>query len=278
MEKAKYLTISDLESRTGIPKSTIRYYIHEGLISPYVKTGKTMAYYTEEDVRKLQLIRSLREEEKVPLKFIREELKNFNSEGGMQKDKTRAIDRKQEIIETAARLFTEKGYDKVSIQDIVGELQMSKSTFYVYFTNKEELFMECTDFIFHQMFNQVWESIRQENDVIARIIKRGEAFIEVYPTWRNMMNQLRGIAVKNNPEFMKKYKSSLNYIVQPLVRDVSIAVEQGVIIDVDPEVIGYALMGLGEYTAELHYLFGKHSKSEVLEQITRILDSLTKKQ
>jgi AcrR family transcriptional regulator/predicted DNA-binding transcriptional regulator AlpA len=272
MERDKYLAISDLEKKTGIAKSTIRYYIHEGLLSPYIKTGKTMAYYTEEDVRKLQLIRNLREEGKVPLKFVKEELNNIEAEKGTQKDQTKSIDRRQEIIETTSRLFTQKGYDKVSIQDIVGELQMSKSTFYVYFANKEELFMECADHIFHQMFNHVWESIRQEKDVIARLRKRAEAFIEVYPTWRDMMNQLRGIAVKDHPEFMDKYKSSLSYIVKYTIKDIETAVEQGLLKDVNPEILGYGLTGLTEYIAELHYLFGKYSKAEVFEQITNILD------
>lgn len=274
MEKSKYLAISDLERLSGIPKTTIRYYIREGLITAHMKTGKTMSYYTEEDVRKLQLIRNLREEGKVPLKFIKDELENFEIEKGIQRDPTKSVDRRQEIIEITARLFAQKGYDKVSIQDIVGELQMSKSTFYVYFANKEELFMECADHIFHQMFNHVWESIRQEKDIIARLRKRAEAFIEVYPTWRDMMNQLRGIAVKDHPEFMDKYKSSLSYIVNPTTRDIQKAVDQGLLKNVNAEILGYGMTGLVEYIAELHYLFGKYSKEDVLKQISIVLDSL----
>lgn len=274
MEKNRYLAISDLERLSGLPKTTIRYYIREGLITPSMKTGKTMAYYSEEDVRKLQLIRNLREEGRVPLKFIKDELENFEIEKGVQRDQTKSVDRRQEIIETTARLFTQKGYDKVSIQDIVGELQMSKTTFYVYFANKEELFMECADHIFHQMFNHVWESIRREKDPIARLRKRAEAFLEVYPTWRDMMNQLRGIAVKEHAEFMDKYKSSVSYIVEYTIKDIEKAIAQGRLRDANPEILGYGLTGLVEYAAELHYLFGKYSRKEILEQVSMILDSL----
>jgi AcrR family transcriptional regulator len=274
MEKNRYLTISDLERLSGLPKTTIRYYIREGLLTAHMKTGKTMAYYTEDDVRKLQLIRNLREEGKVPLKFIKDELEEFEIEKGGQSDQTKSVDRRQEIIETTARLFTQKGYDKVSIQDIVGELQMSKSTFYVYFANKEELFLECADHIFHQMFDHVWESIRREKYVIARLRKRAEAFMEVYPTWRDMMNQLRGIAVKDHPEFMDKYKSSLSYIVEYTIKDIETAVEQGLLKGVNPEILGYGLTGLAEYTAELHYMFGKYSQAEILDQVSLILDSM----
>lgn len=273
MEKNRYLTMSDLERLSGLPKTTIRYYIREGLLTPNMKTGRTMAYYTENDVRKLQLIKNLREEGKVPLRFIREELENIELEKGDELE-TGSVDRRQKIIETTARLFAQKGYDNVSIQDIVGELQMSKTTFYVYFTNKEELFMECADHIFHQMFNHVWESIRREKDPIARLRKRAEAFLEVYPTWRDMMNQLRGIAVKEHAEFMDKYKSSVSYIVEYTIKDIEKAIAQGRLRDANPEILGYGLTGLVEYAAELHYLFGKYSRKEILEQVSMVLDSL----
>jgi AcrR family transcriptional regulator/predicted transcriptional regulator len=275
MEKQRYLTISELEDITGIPKTTIRYYIREGLISPHIKTGKTMAYYTEEEVKRLELIKRLREKEKMPIKFIKDELASLESEGARPEGRGKSIDRKQEIVHATAILFGQKGYEKVSIQDIVSELQMSKSTFYMYFNNKEELFLECTDYIFHQMFNEVWDGIRQEKDVIPRIIKRGDAFIDAYPKWRDMMNLLRGIAVSNDQAFVERYKESLNYIVQPIIRDIRRAVEQGEIVeDVNAEILGFAFMGIGEYLAELYHVFGKYDRQEILDQIEKILRGL----
>lgn len=276
MDKQRYLTISELEELTGIPKSTIRYYVREGLLSPHVKTGKTMAYYTEEQVKRLKLIKNLREEERMPIKFVREELERYEAEKEEPGGREVSVNRKQEIIQTAARLFTQKGYDKTSIQDIVAELQMSKSTFYVYFANKEELFMECTDYIFHQMFNHVWDSIRQEKDVVQRLIKRGEAFLDAYPRWRDMMNQLRGIAVADNPTLMKKYKESLEYIVKPVVKDVQRAVEEGILEEMNHEIIGFAVMGLAEYVAELYWIFGKYEKQEIMDQIKKVLLTMTR--
>ncbi len=275
MEKQRYLTISELEEATGIPKSTIRYYVREGLIAPYIKTGKTMAYYAEEEVRRLELVKKLRDEEKMPIKFIKVELAQLEAEEVQPESRGRSIDRRQEIIHTTAYLFTHKGYDKVSIQDIVSELQMSKSTFYMYFNNKEELFLECADYIFHQIFDEVWDSIRQEKEVIPRLIKRGDVFIDAYPKWRDMMNQLRGIATSNNPAFVEKYRESLNYIVQPVIRDIKKAVEQGKMKEtVDPEVMGFAFMGIGEYVAELYHIFGKYDKQEILDQVQQIMNGL----
>ena len=46
---------------------------------------------------------------------------------------------KQNIIDTAAALFFERGFYKVSVDELVAELRVSKGTIYRHFGNKEEI-------------------------------------------------------------------------------------------------------------------------------------------
>ena len=48
--------------------------------------------------------------------------------------------RKQEILETAMKLFAEKGYEKTSISDIVKEIGVAQGLCYRYFPSKDILF------------------------------------------------------------------------------------------------------------------------------------------
>lgn len=48
-------------------------------------------------------------------------------------------ERKNEIIDTAARIFGQKGYDKSSVNDILNTIGIAKGTFYHYFKSKEEV-------------------------------------------------------------------------------------------------------------------------------------------
>ena len=48
--------------------------------------------------------------------------------------------RRKDIIDAAEKLFFEKGYDNVSMNDISKIVELSKATLYLYFENKEELF------------------------------------------------------------------------------------------------------------------------------------------
>ena len=52
-------------------------------------------------------------------------------------------ERKQEIIDTAMRLFYEKGYEKTSIADIAKAIGVAQGLCYRYFPSKEALF-DCT--------------------------------------------------------------------------------------------------------------------------------------
>ena len=47
--------------------------------------------------------------------------------------------KRQEIIDAAQRLVYTKGYDQMSVQDILDELQISKGAFYHYFDSKGDL-------------------------------------------------------------------------------------------------------------------------------------------
>ncbi|HTN93575.1 MAG TPA: TetR/AcrR family transcriptional regulator [Gallionella sp.] len=51
--------------------------------------------------------------------------------------------KRQDILETAYRLFLTQGFDKTSVSQITAEVGGSKATIYSHFPSKEELFVEC---------------------------------------------------------------------------------------------------------------------------------------
>ena len=49
------------------------------------------------------------------------------------------------ILDTAAKLFAEKGYDETSLQDIIDRTNLSKGAIYHHFSSKEEIFLRVCD-------------------------------------------------------------------------------------------------------------------------------------
>lgn len=71
-------------------------------------------------------------------------------------------ERKNEIIDTAASLFIEKGYDQCSVNDILDCIGIAKGTFYHYFKSKEDVLDAVVDKMSGQVFIRVQKIASQK--------------------------------------------------------------------------------------------------------------------
>lgn len=63
-------------------------------------------------------------------------------------------DKKQLILDTALRLFAQKGFSATSIQDIVDQIGIAKGSLYVYFKSKEDLFVSALQLVLDRVSEQ----------------------------------------------------------------------------------------------------------------------------
>ncbi len=63
--------MKDLCEATGLDRQAIHFYIQQGLLPPGRKTGRTMAFYSEEHLARLSVIKKLQHERFLPLKAIK---------------------------------------------------------------------------------------------------------------------------------------------------------------------------------------------------------------
>jgi AcrR family transcriptional regulator len=62
--------------------------------------------------------------------------------------------RKTQILDGATKLFARNGYYETHVEDILREVKIGKGTFYLYFKNKEELFISILE-----RFLDEWEKV-----------------------------------------------------------------------------------------------------------------------
>ncbi len=56
----------------------------------------------------------------------------------------RRVERTREMLQKALiELIAERGYDAITIQDIVNRANIGRTTFYLHYSSKDELFMSC---------------------------------------------------------------------------------------------------------------------------------------
>ena len=68
------MKMKELESRTGVSRESIRYYIREGLLPEPKKLKRNVAEYGIEHVERTQLIKRLQDEHFLPLKVVKKVL------------------------------------------------------------------------------------------------------------------------------------------------------------------------------------------------------------
>ena len=89
--------------------------------------------------------------------------------------------RRQQIMVAARRVFSNKSFNKATMEDIAREAELSPGTIYLYFKNKEELFASLSLRILHYMnirLEQVHTEKFQEPEQKIKALK--EALYEVY--------------------------------------------------------------------------------------------------
>jgi len=115
---------------------------------------------------------------------------------------------REEILETALRLFSENGFHNVSMQEIAEESEFAVGTLYNFFESKEQLFVELMK---------------------AGIEKIGELLIPILDSKQDEKEKLSEFIrvhvdmIESNVEFIKLYISQygMSTSVNPMLKDIS---------------------------------------------------------
>lgn len=275
VNEKKYIRIGELEKISGLPRSTIHFYIREGILHRSIKTARTMAYYDERHVERLKLIKRMKSEYRLPIAFLKSKIeeieKNKSPSAGPDQSPGAPSSivspkkRRQEFIDAAIRIFVAKGYRKTNVRDITEEVGVSAGTFYIYFPTKRDLFMEVVDEIFKGIVGQAAVAIKGEQDLIKRSRIRSRVFNDNYARYSEILNQLRAEMAGEEQWPQEKIKKIYKDITAPPIREAREAVESGVLKStVDPELLVWAMTGIVEIMSLRLAIDDKYTYDEVM--------------
>ncbi len=260
------MSISELSAHANIPVSTIKFYIRKDLLSGPVKTGRTRGYYTLKHLNRLNLIQKFKKDGIMTLDKIRETLQviDHQAEGEKAEDSKSLSTQRSDIIESAIHLFREKGYEAVTIADVIKAAGIGKSTFYRHFLNKKEVFLACIETILLKESASLGISgLDDEKDILKVFDKYSELFYSASPLWRDVINMLRSAATYNPAEFAPKLGEVIQLKIQRYKKRISKGIQRGVFRQVDPELMAVMVMGIEEYCSEyIEFLLKSDQKEE----------------
>lgn len=276
------LKIADLERLSGTPRHTIHRYVRQGLLPEPVRTGRTMAYYGPAHLERLRAIREIKGGSRLPLAYLKQVLQardagrdtvtgSHAAREEPSPGKGTGEKRRQQIKEAAFRVFLERGFPRARIQDIAAAAGISTGTFYIYYRDKREVFMEVIDELIRNAVQPVEEAVLTGGDIPRRAGEIARFYLENYGYFSGIINQLRGMMAEEEPAARDKFIALHKQLADPIVRGIRAAVAGGFIREVDPELLARAIMGMVEFLAIYLSFEGKHDVSRVVSFITDLL-------
>lgn len=114
-------------------------------------------------------------------------------------------DKKNNIINSAIHVFAQKGYKKAATDDIIRFAGISKGSLFVYFKNKQNLFLYVYDFVLETIINELLhENMTSERDVLERLKKFFLAELELVNKYPDMFEFVKMVNTESIPALPEK--------------------------------------------------------------------------
>lgn len=150
---------------------------------------------------------------------------------------------KERILEEAAKLFTEKGYEATSVQDIAQALGLSKAALYHHFRSKEEILYEISLKALRGLVRAGEEAMAHPDpeEALLRFMEaHARYFEENYPFFVTMLQGIKSLSPENRAatnELRDRHEANLRNILRR-------GVETGAFRPVDVALAGRAVLSL----------------------------------
>jgi AcrR family transcriptional regulator len=147
--------------------------------------------------------------------------------------------RRQEIISAARDIFSAKGFNSATMEEIASMAELSPGTLYLYFKNKEELHTSLSIDILAYLGKELEKVVEQDISVEEKIERFRDVFIDVYDNDASILVNLfhlqSGETLLNlSDEVMqrlKKYSSRAHGAITSVVKE---GIDKGLFRDEHP--------------------------------------------
>jgi TetR/AcrR family fatty acid metabolism transcriptional regulator len=223
-----------------------------------VRRGPKLHLYGAEHLDRLRRIRRM-QTRGMSLSQMKERLAKADESRGVPEDKprpprnaerSRSGPARTRVLDTAARLFTEQGYENVHVSDVAREAGVGKATLYQYFKSKSDLFVACLDRLIDVMTAAQSQYIAGEGSSLLTDVERyAAAMIASYPSYRMMVSALGAAAFGDDPKLAERARVGFMRLVTILEPTLKRAMAEGRCRQMDSEMLAYmawgALMAVG---------------------------------
>ena len=191
-------------------------------------------------------------------------------------------DSKKNILKVAFALFLEKGYNNVTIKQIMDISGLSKGAIYHHFSNKEEIYTATLELYLFELLDpkeiEITDSFAENIEIIYTFIS------DMFDDLENLTSSKTKYPIRNfyffqlesekNDSIRDKIEIAVRKFRKRIEAVVLIAIENNQIkTNLDTEAITYQIIALIEGTAIHHSTLKENVREELMKKYKLIFDS-----
>lgn len=242
----KALTISALERATGVARSTIHYYIREGLLPQPAKTAASRSLYSEDHVQLLKRIGELKGSGR-SLAEIKDELEQTLSRAN--RDGVDLAAQENERTHKAIRIvatqeFMTKGYKQTHVATIIKKAGVTPHVFYAHFPSKRRLLIECFNTFIKWNVADRAPDLARTSDFGERLLYNLIGDLRVRALGVDVVDLIHSEGTHGESGIRKMIEEAFEAIVGPMIADLeAMRPAESPAAPVPYELIVYSLLG-----------------------------------
>jgi AcrR family transcriptional regulator len=167
---------------------------------------------------------------------------------------------RRKLLEAAEAIFGEQGYERASIVAITRQAGVAQGTFYVYFPDKQAIFVELVKLLSQRLRQAIAAAVAGLSDRIAVERAGFQTFFAFAHQHRNLYKIVRQAEFVDEDLFRWYYRRLAEGYTQGLAQ----AIAAGQIRSLDPECLAYCLMGIGDFLGMRWVLWEDHRLPEAV--------------
>ena len=163
----------------------------------------------------------------------------------------RGSKRREQVLESAARLFAEQGYHGTTVGDVCDELGVGKGVFYWYFPSKEALFSELLQDSLLQLRRAQQVAISTSEDPVERIELGIRASIEFFRSSPGFLELIRTAA--RYDEFAGFVEKGQEIVVSDTAAHIKEGIASGRLREGDADLMAHGIIGAIFHFVEVYF-------------------------
>lgn len=183
----------------------------------------------------------------------------------------KAAQKREDIIHAATLVFTEKGYNGTTMEDIAAKLLMTKGSVYYYFKDKQELLYQCQKMLLKKSIQHV-RIIQDKNlPTVDTLLETMKIHIEYLISERTGFETLIDIDQYLSTSQQSEILALRDDYGKHIDKLIAKGVNEGIFVPSDVKIVRNIILGAMNWVIQWYSPDGEKSESEIAEMIADYL-------